>query len=253
MALAMTASTALAQTGSQFCDQIVIDGKTYPATSITQKDDATVLSMGNIVTAIIPVVHPQDKKAISFTDEKGLYLVKGTLTNDIWLKAIELEQLTIYGSMDDKDKEIIKTYTAFNTSVNFVDIDGKDITDLSYIYRYATDKVESITFANCDFCNVTTIEAAFNDSNVKKVSLKGMGLTNKVTNIKNLFYDCSKLESIDFSGCDFSNVTSYRRLFKNCDNLKEIKAIGCNKATIELLRKAIENNGQMSQVTLITE
>lgn len=73
LAFVMMASTALAQTESQLCDQIIIDGKTYPATSLTQKDDATVLSFGDIVTATISVVHPQDKKTINFADEKGLY------------------------------------------------------------------------------------------------------------------------------------------------------------------------------------
>ena len=32
LAFVMMASTALAQTESQLCDQIIIDGKTYPAT-----------------------------------------------------------------------------------------------------------------------------------------------------------------------------------------------------------------------------
>ena len=73
LAFVMMASTALAQTESQLCDQIIIDGKTYPATSLTQKDDATVFSFGDIVTATISVVHPQDKKTINFADEKGLY------------------------------------------------------------------------------------------------------------------------------------------------------------------------------------
>ena len=47
---------------------------------------------------------------------------------------------------------------------------------------------------------------------------------------------CSKLEEVDFSGCDFSGVTNCDRLLSNCYTLKTIKAIGCNDATISLLQ-----------------
>ena len=50
--------------------------------------------------------------------------------------------------------------------------------------------------------------------------------------------DKENLQSIDFSGCQFSGVTA-TFLFYGCPNLKEIKAIGCNQYTLDKLKSAI--------------
>lgn len=256
MVFAMMASTALAQTESQLCDQIIIDGKTYPATSITQKDDATVLSFGDIVTATISVVHPQDKKTINFADEKGLYMVKGTLTDNLLKETADFKELTVYGSMNSNDVIMFKGALWIspiqNSIVKFVDVNATDIDELTN-FLAGTQNTESVIFENCDFSNVSCLSNVCSFAMCKSFSFKGMGLTNKVKEIDGVLAACTELESIDFSSCDFSNVTEYNGLFGECDKLTEIKAIGCNEATIELLRKAIENNGQTSQVTLITE
>ena len=62
---------------------------------------------------------------------------------------------------------------------------------------------------------------------------------------------CSKLEEVDFSGCDFSGVTNCDRLLSNCYTLKTIKAIGCNDATISLLQERITTLGYKN-VQIIT-
>lgn len=256
MVFTMMASTALAQTESQFCDQIVFNGKTYPATSITQKDDATVLSFGDIVTATIPVVHPQDKKTINFADEKGLYMVKGTLTQDLFDKTADFKELTVYGSMNSNEVTMFRGALWMspiqNSIVKFVDVNATDIDDLTQ-FLTGLQNTKSVIFENCDFRNVSCLSNAIMFGMFKSFSFKGMGLTNKVKKIDGVLAASQELESIDFSGCDFSNVTDYAGLFSECANLTEVKAIGCNEATVELLRKAIEDNGQTGQVTLITE
>lgn len=256
LAFAMMASTALAQTESQLCDQIIIDGKTYPAKSITQKDDATVLSFGDIVTATIPVVHPQDKKTINFADEKGLYMVKGTLTQDLFDKTADFKELTVYGSMNSNEVTMFRGALWMspiqNSIVKFVDVNATDIDDLTQ-FLTGLQNTKSVIFENCDFRNVSCLSNAIMFGMFKSFSFKGMGLTNKVKKIDGVLAASQELESIDFSGCDFSNVTDYAGLFSECANLTEVKAIGCNEATVELLRKAIEDNGQTGQVTLITE
>ena len=46
--------------------------------------------------------------------------------------------------------------------------------------------------------------------------------TNKVTDMSDLFIDCSKLETIDVSSLNTSNVTSFFNMFCYCSNLKSI-------------------------------
>lgn len=55
--------------------------------------------------------------------------------------------------------------------------------------------------------------------------------------------DCTNLEEVDFSGCDFSGVIDDALLLNDCPNLKTIKAIGCNEATISLLQECINTWG----------
>ena len=63
--------------------------------------------------------------------------------------------------------------------------------------------------------------------------------------------DCSELEEVDFSGCDFSGVTNCDRLLSNCYTLKTIKAIGCNDATISLLQDRMKTL-EYTKVQIIT-
>lgn len=259
LAFAIMASTALAQTESHFCDLVSINGKTYPATNIAQKGDMTILSVEDHVIASIATQHPQNQEAIALSG-KIIYNVAGKLTTDLVDMAVNAKQLNLYGSVDNSDIEKFgrnsDTYVGFTDgilSANFVGINGDDVTSLRRLLS-CSEQATSVNFENCNFGNVEELSYAFEQmSALKSISFVGMGLTDKVTNSQRLLRACANLESIDFSGCDFSNVTNYNRMFGQCPKLTEIKAIGCNEATIELLRKAIEDNEQTEQVTLITE
>lgn len=259
LAFTMMASTALAQTESHFCDLISINGKNYPATNIAQKGDMTILSVEDHVIASIATQHPQNQEAIAFSG-KIIYNVAGKLTADLVDMAINAKQLNLYGSVNNSDIEkfgrnpdTLIGFTDGILSANFVGINGEDVTSLSCLLANSK-QATSVNFENCNFGNVEDLSYAFESMDaLKSVSFAGMGLTDKVTNLQRLLRACDSLESIDFSGCDFSNVTNYKWMFGQCPKLTEIKAIGCNEATIELLRKAIEDNGQTEQVTLITE
>lgn len=254
LVFAITASTALAQTKSQLCDKINIDGKVYPATSITQKDNATILSFGDNVTATIPLQHPQGQQHITLG--KALYVVKGTLTKELLTEAASLKELVIFGAMNNNDVKSCQgdkegSNTIQNSDVKFINVNGVEVNSMKSFF--ASAPIESISFENCDFSNVTDLESFLEGCpNLKSFSFKGMGLKNDVSNLYSAFFGCTNLQSIDFSGCQFSGVTA-TYLFYGCPNLKEIKAIGCNQNTIYLLRKAIADNGLTNQVKLITE
>lgn len=259
LAFAMMASTALAQTESHFCDLVSINGKNYPATNIAQKGDMTILSVEDHVIASIATQHPQNQEAIALSG-KIIYNVAGKLTTDLVDMAVNAKQLNLYGSVNNSDIEKFgrnsNTLIGFTNgilSANFVGVNGEDVTSLRD-FLANSEQATTVAFENCNFANVEDLSYVFERMvALKSISFTGMGLTNKVNDLTRLLRACDNLQSIDFSGCDFSNVTKYNWMFWQCPKLTEIKAVGCNEATIELLRKAIENNGQTNQVTLITE
>ena len=63
----------------------------------------------------------------------------------------------------------------------------------------------------------------FNGCNNLK-EIKGLNnlITNKVTDMSWMFYDCKNLISIDISNFKTDNVTDMREMFNGCNNLKEI-------------------------------
>lgn len=248
----MMVAPVLAQTKSHLCNLFNINGETYLATSITLKDNATQLAIEDITKYTIPTQHPQDETPITI-DGKAIYCVAGTLTADLVKKAASTGQFIIYGSINDADCNNIKNNMNGAKSIKFINIDGKQVT--SSLEEILKDSgASSVTFENCNFSEATTLQIAFAYmSNLTSISLKGMGLTNKLTNLYGMFYVCTALKSIDFSNCDLSSVTSYGYMFHRCTALKEIKAIGCNEGTIAFLKARLNDAGLKDKVQLIVE
>ena len=104
------------------------------------------------------------------------------------------------------------------------------------------------------FITESVVEASFKGSNTSKVTdMRDMfwdcrGLTSldvsgwdtsKVTTMNQMFKNCAKLETLDLSGWDTSNVTDMNGMFNSCFKLKEIKMIGCKQPTIENIRRQL--------------
>ena len=67
-------------------------------------------------------------------------------------------------------------------------------------------------------------------SNVKSIS--GLKVTNKTTDLSGLFQNCASLISIDFNGCDTSNVTSMQYMFDGCSSLTYLDLSSLNMSKI---------------------
>ena len=226
----MMVAPVLAQTQSHLCNLFKINGSTYPATSITLKDNATQLAIEDKIIANIPTQHPQDEIPITL-DGKAIYCVAGTLTADLVKEAASTGQFIIYGSINHNDRNYIRSYTNGAKSIKFINIDGEQVTSLQQILDES--EASSVTFENCNFSKVWTLLNAFsNMSNLTSFSFKGMGLTNKLTELRFMFFSCKKLESVDFCNCDFSSVNNLYSMFSNCSALKSIDFSGCNLTSV---------------------
>lgn len=95
-----------------------------------------------------------------------------------------------------------------------------------------------------DTSNATTMTGLFwNDFNLKEIRGLETWNTSKVKGVQGkLFYDCEKLEVLDISGWDFTNVTTISDSFYKCNALTTVKVVGCNEYTQNLFYNSLKNN-----------
>ena len=94
--------------------------------------------------------------------------------------------------------------------------------DASCMFAYFTNLTE-IDFGGClDTSNVTNMRNMFYEcSSLTGLDLSGFD-TSKVTNMRSMFSSCSSLSKLDLSGFDSSNVRDMKNMFYGCDSLKSL-------------------------------
>ena len=122
------------------------------------------------------------------------------------------------------------TYTAEQDKIN---IDGVEY------YQLKLDKDLNNDFYNFNYNDFTNL--IFKDVD-----------TSNVTNMSNMFSDCSALTSLDVSGWDTSNVIYMSYMFNNCSALKTIRMVGCSQTTIDNIKSGLSLSG-ITDCTIVTE
>ena len=94
--------------------------------------------------------------------------------------------------------------------------------DASCMFAYFTNLTE-IDFGGClDTSNVTNMRNMFYEcSSLTELDLSSLD-TSKVTNMRSMFSSCSSLSKLDLSGFDSSNVRDMKNMFYGCDSLKSL-------------------------------
>lgn len=94
--------------------------------------------------------------------------------------------------------------------------------DASSMFAYFTNLTE-IDFGDCvDTSNVTNMRNMFYEcSSLTELDLSSLD-TSKVTNMRSMFSSCSSLSKLDLSGFDSSNVRDMKKMFYGCDSLKSL-------------------------------
>lgn len=95
---------------------------------------------------------------------------------------------------------------------------------------------EGITFAYfkgtnipewADWSGITNMERMFSNSTIAEIPVID---TSNVTNMSNMFYNCSNITTIP--KLDTSNITSMNYMFYNCNNLESLPPLNAGKVTI---------------------
>ena len=103
-------------------------------------------------------------------------------------------------------------------SVNLV---NEGITSLTSLYRafYKSNITELVKIP--DTTNVTNMSMMFASTKIQYLDLSNFNTSN-VTDMSNMFFYCEKLKTLNVSGWDITNVTNYNQMFLGCSNLNEI-------------------------------
>ena len=110
------------------------------------------------------------------------------------------------------------------------------IDDFTFFTPFITESVVEASFKGSNTSNVTNMSDMFwQCSGLTSLDVSGWD-TSKVTNMNQMFHGCNKLETLDLSGWDTSKVTTMNGMFNSCSKLKKIIMKGCSKATIENIR-----------------
>ena len=116
----------------------------------------------------------------------------------------------IYAWYDDNEKTVY-FYTEpeeiyFNQDSSNMFYNFRNVTDLSMIETLDTNRVTNMSQMFAECSNLTTLDLSNLD-------------TGKVTNMFYMFQDCRSLITLDLSNLDTSNVTNMNSMFYNCSNL----------------------------------
>ena len=120
------------------------------------------------------------------------------------------------------------------TDVNWSSVENMD----EFLYGINFNKCNSfIGLENLDTSNVTTMYRTFyqfisaTDDKQFNYNLSKWN-TSKVTNMEGMFYQCSKLTTLDVSGWDVSKVTNMKEMFFYCDGLTTLNLSGWDVSNV---------------------
>ena len=105
-------------------------------------------------------------------------------------------------------------------SIDFTNFKTDNVTNIEGMFMGDTN-LKSLDLSGFNTSQINTMYATFRDCN-NLVSINFTGWNPKVKEIYNLFTNCYKLESVDLSGFDVSNVKDLGAVFSNCYALKEL-------------------------------
>lgn len=139
----------------------------------------------------------------------------------------------------------------------FKDITGLEKIDMSLVenarYMFAYFEAKELDLSSCNLSNVNNfdhcfyhmrymVSITFKDKTFKSaenlsdlfyyceklhdININEWGFTDKVTNVSEMFDDCSALETIDLTELNPENITNVNEMFYNCEKLTEIKIAG---------------------------
>ena len=163
--------------------------------------------------------------SVIFVDEITPYSVTGWFGGCTNLTEIyNIENLNT--SMVDSMEGMFSWCTSLK-KLDLSTFDTSNVTNLNSMFYYSTG-IEEITFSEkWNTSKVTNMAWMFATEGNTKMSIKNItGLeyfnTSSLNRTNGMFYNCTKITSLDLRNFDTSNVTDMTKMFGNCSSLKTV-------------------------------
>ncbi len=141
-------------------------------------------------------------------------------TFDISAKPVVLDrklikELDFEGSLSFKPNADIEQFTV---KAKLIGLKIKQLNTNLFVFSNNQRKI----LVSQDSISIKDARDLFADTNFTIINLEGVNISSAVTSMHYMFDCCKKLETVDFSGIDTSQVTSVVCMFRRCACLKEI-------------------------------
>lgn len=138
------------------------------------------------------------------------------------------------------------TYT-YTTTLS--DMGIETLTNCSYAFSHSRYLVELNDFPCTD--NVIEMRNMFSSSQVSNLDLSSFNVSN-VTDMSNMFYNCSNLETLNLNGWKLNEMVDTNNMFSYCNRLNEIYLKNSDDTTYMKIQNALIQSGIDTQI-LITK
>ena len=167
--------------------------------------------------------------SVDFVNVTSMDDLSGIADSTTKICAIELTESNKYTRFD----EVVNAYTACNEVYIY---DDESITSLASLFEEnnttAKDKITSLGVIGGYFINNTSTHRMFyNWSKLTTLDLSGFD-TSSVIIMNNMLQNCTALTSLDLSGFDTSKVTSMGSMFRNCSTLTTLDVSSFNTSMV---------------------
>ena len=208
--------------------------------SVFEKEDGTWTRAKNISVGVDNVtVTDYDSKVYTITNNHGstvsvkvidnvLYCANDeSLTSDMVKTASKTGCLTLSGTLNNHNWSLLNEGKLNGiTSAHFHNVIGDEA--FTALSNLKCSSLSSVTFEDCSFPNVTSLERLLYGSAITSFTWGGMEVSENLNTLKGMFYECQSLQSVSLKGLNTKNVTSLSALFNSCYNLTNIDFSGCN-------------------------
>ena len=118
------------------------------------------------------------------------------------------------------------------TSLDVSNWNTSAVTNMSNMFGYFS--MSSLDLSGWNISSVTKMEYMFKYSSFKSINLSGWDFN---ASPLYMFYNCTSLESVDFSNCNTERITSYSYTFNDCKSLKKVEGFLSLKSVISNIGK----------------
>lgn len=203
--------------------------------SVFEKEDGTWTRAQNISVGENNVtVTDYDNNRYTITNSHGstvsvkvidnvLYCANDeSLTSDLVKTASKTGHLILAGTLNNTNWALLNQGKLNGiTSVCFHKVTGDDA--FTALSNLKCSTLSSVTFEDCSFPNVTSLEGLYYNSQITSFTFGGMELSSSgLTSLKDMFNTCTNLQSVSLAGMNTSNVTTTENMFSDCNSLQNI-------------------------------